>query len=92
MVDPLIALRAGDMVGAAIDVFTTVLGNFAFVIGFIAIIGAVYLKTQDVTIPTIMAMMLGIAMTALLPPEGNVGYLILILAVVTIFAKAFKIV
>jgi len=91
MADPITLIGTGNILGAATAVYTNVIGQWAFMIGALIIMGAIYLKTQNVTMPSILGIILFGSMVALFPPEGgNIALLFLILSVAAALSKAFK--
>jgi hypothetical protein len=90
MVNPIDLLNSsGNILSAATAVYTNVLGQWAYAIGFLGIIGAVYLKTQSLTIPTILSLTIGVSMLSLFPVSAsNPGFLFLIFAVAVVLSKA----
>lgn len=91
MADPITLIGTGDIAGAAIAVFTNVIGLWVWIIGALIIMGAIYIKTQDITMPSILGIILFASMIALFPPEGgNIAALFLILSVAAALSKALK--
>ena len=73
---------ADEILQALISVFTDKMGSWAFAIPGFAILAALYIKTEDTTMPLIVGTLFGIVMVTLLPPEvSKVGYLFLLIGI-----------
>lgn len=92
--DPITLIEAYDFVGAATAVYTNVIGDWAFAIGLFIILGTIYIKTQDFTIPVIAAMValptLAISNTLLPPIVSSTASLFVTIALAAVLAKALK--
>lgn len=80
MVDCYTLMVNGDLLNAAVCPFTNVpnFGAFFYLLVVLALELAIYFKTQDMTMPTILGVILGIVMTAYLPAIFYSGAIILI--------------
>lgn len=73
------------------DILTIAGVNWFWVIVYTVTMLLIYNKTQDITIPTIVSVIVGGYMSFLLPAEFmRVGYLLLTLSLVVLLLKIFK--
>lgn len=76
-------IYSDEILQALSQVFTDPLGSWAYAIPGFVILGALYIKTEDTTVPLIIGVLMGVGMVTLLPVEvAKVGYLFLLLGVV----------
>jgi hypothetical protein len=94
MVDAYDTMLAGNFIDGLLQTYTDVWGPNAgalfYGVVFTLILASMYITTQDVTIPAIIALILGFAMieSNKFPPEAHkIGYLFVVFAVTTILFK-----
>jgi len=66
-------LLRGDVLGAIASMWsqTLNLGYIIFAIPFFAVLGVVYMKSEDAIVPTILAILFSFGLGVFLPPEGR---------------------
>jgi hypothetical protein len=83
-------LEQKGIIEAVLAVFTTPLGAWFYVIMIFLIEIMIYMKTQDVTLPAIVGLIISAASLAFLPVEVHkVAYGLLALSIAVILYKVF---
>jgi hypothetical protein len=82
MADPWTLLAAGDILGGVLAPFTNILGGWFFAGLLLAMVGFTWLKTQDSTMASIVAVTGGIGMWALLPTQAEGAIYIMVIVLV----------
>ncbi len=84
-------LSQGKLIEAVYAVLLDRVGPAGFVMFFFAIFVMLWLRTQDMTIPTILAILTGGMILTLCPPEIHmVAYILVAFGVMSILYKVFK--
>jgi len=83
-------IEQGKIIEAVLAVFTTPLGMWFYVIMIFLLEIMIYMKTQDVTLPAIVGLIIAATSLAFLPVEVHkVAYGLLALSITVILYKVF---
>lgn len=92
MATPFEVLLTGDVVAAAIQVFTDAMGPWFYAFGISALLIMIYFKSKSISIISVMGLISTVALTnsGLLPAEAvGVIYIILAMSIAGILYSAF---
>ena len=83
--------ESGNIYEYVTSPFTNIMGSYFYLFIAFMVMGMIYLKTQDITMPAVIGLLFAGAFAMKLPHEAGVAILILLaISIAALFYRVFK--
>lgn len=83
--------ESGNIYEYVTSPFTNIMGSYFYLFIAFMVMGMIYLKTQDITMPAVIGLLFAGAFAMYLPHEAGVAILILLaISIAALFYRVFK--
>ena len=76
MIDPYTLFVTGNVLGAIAVSFTNIMGAWFYGLILFTVVASIYIRNQDISMATLISVIVGVGMAALVPAEAiNIMYI-----------------